>query len=236
VSRGAALALAIAVTACGRLDFEPRTDGEASGCGHTFCDDFDRAGPVEAGWTAIETTGGTLALDPAVAVSAPNGLLATVPFPLSGDVFLGEALPAITQSVHLTFDLDLEATTPGAEMDLVQLRWTDPAPCTAFGYFFVRDSTGPLVMQETYGDCGTANQNDDLPAADGFHHVDLVVTAGAVGTAALQVAIDGTVVVDKQVDHAIPPSPLELRLGCPGTRDTTAEWRVRYDNVVVDVR
>ena len=234
-----AAVMLVAIPACGRLDFEPIADAMPAGCGHTFCDNFDRSTPVGAPWTAADTSGGTLVLDPSVRVSAPNGLLVDVPFPLTGAVYLTEALPRADISIHVELDLDLEQTDATAEIDLVQVLWVPPpAPCDAFGYFFVRDDTGPLELQETFVNCGAASSNDTFPfgVGNGFHHLALDIQLGALGTAALQVQVDGASVVDKLADRDVPASALELRLGAPGTRTTSVAWRIRYDNVIVDLR
>jgi hypothetical protein len=41
--------------------------------------------------------------------------------------------------------------------------------------------------------------------------------------------------LDKQIAVDVPASPIELRLGAPAVADATGPWRMRYDNLVVDI-
>lgn len=242
--------LVVATTACGRYHFDPLADadseaGDAAGdtidvCPHTFCDDFDRAGPLAAGWdTVINTGAATLVLAPDASVSAPQSFLLSLPAPQLEGGFLVKQFPQTATSARISFALSYASTTPGtAEIDLVQLQWdTLPGTCTSFGYFLIRDGTGPFDLQETYGGCGG---NENTPFLDlentGFHAIAMEVTFGAIGTAAVRVEIDGTTKVDKLTSHAIAPSSLTLRLGGGAVRDMSAPWDIRYDDVIVDLQ
>lgn len=155
----------------------------------------------------------TLAIN-AGGVSAPNQLEARLPMTTIEASLLRRAFPMTT--VRATIDLQLgyaSATSGTAEIDLVRLKWrTLPAGCTSFGYFLVRDGTGPFNLQETYGGCG-GNVNNVLSNLDntGFHRVQLDITFGGIGSARARVklVIDGAAVVDKATTHAIEPSELE---------------------------
>jgi hypothetical protein len=228
--------MAIALAGCGRINIDAHDDsGSAAACIHTFCDDFDRAPPADRGWTGAVVAGGTLALDSSESVSPPSSLLTTIAFPSTAGVYLTKDLPVMQTALHASLDIELATTTLDAEIDLFQIVWVAaPQPCTAFGYFLVRDSTNVMVMQETYVGCGTS-VNDILPFPAGFHHVVVDIAAGAIGTATVRIEIDGVLALDKQVDHAIPASALTIALGAPGVRATTGPWLIRYDNLIVDV-
>ena len=242
--RGLAM-LVMGTIACGRYRFGPLAD-EQSGdaapgtCAHTFCDDFDRPGPLEAGWDSVANTGAaTLALATDASVSAPQSFLLSLPAPQLEGGFLVKQLPTATTSARIAFRVGYASTNLGtAEVDLVQLQWdTRPTTCTSFGYYLVRDGTGPFDLQETYGGCG-GNANTALPdlGNSGFHSVVMLVTFGAIGTARVRVEIDGNLAVDKPTSHAIDPSSLTLRLGGGASRNMTAPWQIRYDDVIVDLQ
>lgn len=245
--------LLLTLVGCGRLGFGEQTapgDGAADApdtpgdttlsCGHTFCDDFDRTTPLETGWDRIDNTGNAvLSLDDSDPVD--GFFLLQLPSPDLEGGFLVKQLPAptATGSVRIAFDLEYSSDDPSvAEIDLVQLQWDIlPMTCTSFGFFLVRDGTGPFNLQETYGGCG-GNENTPMEDIDNEppRRVEMTLTLGAVGTAQIRVDLDGKNVIDKLVSHAVLPSPLTLRLGGGAVRDVMAEWKIAYDNLEVDVQ
>ena len=247
--------LLVTLAGCGRLGFgetSPPSDGatdasaDAPGdttlsCGHTFCDDFDRNTPLDTGWDRLDNTGAAiLELDGA----PPEGFFTVeLPAPALEGGFLVKnfAPPVANGSVRIAFDIEYSSADPSlAEIDMIQLQWdTPPAPCTSFGFFLVRDGagTGPFNLQETYGGCG-GNENTALEDLDNLprRRIEMIVTLGAIGGAQVRVEIDGVPFVDKVVSHAVPPSPLTLRLGGGAVRDMSAPWKISYDNLEVDVQ
>lgn len=215
-------------------------DGAPS-CEHTFCDDFDRPGPVEAGWDSLFNSGNaTPALVTTTSVSAPQSYDLHLPGTSLEGGFLVKALPVTpASSVVVRVQLGYETSTVNdAEIDMLQLKWdTLPAGCTEFGYYFVRDGTKAFNLQETYGTCGGNEQNylPDLPNS-GFHAAVMTVTLGAIGTARIKLELDGATVVDRTTSHAIMPSTLTLRLGAGASRNILAPWDFRYDDLTVDVQ
>jgi hypothetical protein len=242
-------ALVVALSACGRIEFDPLADGSAvqdiasdtaSACGFTFCDDFDRAGPPDNGWDAVMNTGGAaFALDTAEVVTAPQSLLVTLPATELHDGMLVKQLGMATTSARVKLAFSYASADPStAEIDLVRLRWEmPPAPCTNFGMFLVRDSVVPFQLQETYSNCG-GNENTLFDNLDntGFHTVEMFVTLGPIGTAHVRVLIDGVMRVDKDTSHALPASNLSLQIGGSAVRDMMAPWSIRYDDVIVDLQ
>jgi hypothetical protein len=240
---GRLLTLVLVSGGCGRVDFDPLRDGATTvdgtaACTHTFCDDFDRTTPPVTGWSSDVASDGTLVIDDTTSVSAPSSLRVDAPLPGPASMFLVEDLPGMASAaIHVEFELAVGQRDDGAEVDLMQLTWLPaPPPCTLFGYFIVKDDTGPMELQETFSGCGAANSNDTFPfgIADGFHHVAIDISLGAQAATRLHVAIDGTTVVDKPADRDVPASALELRLG-EGTRTPSVEWIVHYDDVIVDL-
>ena len=210
---------------------------------HTFCDTFDRPPPAEQGWTSSSSNQGTLSLFPDAAVSQPSSLAAFV-LPDAGTAYLAELLPTASTFVHVGIDVNLEGSTNGSgpEVDLVQLQWSVPplgpdgGACTAYGFFVVRDSTGPVVLQETYAGCAS-NKNHTFPLFGmSFHHVDVDVTFAAPGS--VMVKFDGTPLQGFPIVPVVPPSTstLSLRVGALGSRSLPSPWTLLYDNVVVDVQ
>lgn len=233
-----ALSLVVVVAACGRLHFDPLQDAAPdvpdAGCGHTFCDDFARTAPVVGPWDTQMLLGGTLGLE-------QEQLVADIA--AAGDrAFLVKQLPQAATSVHVEADVEFASGATG-EIDLIQIHWVDlPPPCTSFGYFLVRDRTGVVEMQETYGSCGgSGNLNDLMPsfppsAPSGQHHVTIDVTLGAAGTAHLRAQVDATADVDQAITaYDVPASRIEIHLGEPGASNNGA-WSIHYDNVVVDLQ
>ena len=242
----------LATAACGRYQFDSqpdaanpqvesdgRSDGQASTCAVTFCDDFD-AGTVGAGWDPPMMVGNaTFALSTDYSVSAPSSLLLSLPAPELATGMLLKRLPFTATSARVVFEVSYASATPGtAEIDLVRLKWDAlPPPCTSFGFYLVRDGTRPFDLQETYGGCG-GNENTPFAELDntGFHHVEMLVTFGPIGTARVRVDIDGAAMVDKLTSHAIDPSTLTLQVGGAAVRNMSAPWQIHYDNVSVELR
>lgn len=237
-SRGACIA-ALLLSACGRIWFDPRDDAatpDADTCGHTFCDDFERAGLIEEGW-GLKLATGTATVDFIETTSKSLGV--TLPMTAIEAALLRKNVGAATTRATLQLRMGYASTTPGtAEIDLVRLQWnTLPTGCSSFGYFLVRDGTGPFNLQETYGGCG-GNVNDLLMNLDntGMHAVKVDVTFGAIGTARITLAIDGTTVVDQATSHAIEPSEITLEIGGDAVRNMAAPWTFMYDDMLVDLQ
>ena len=240
-----ALALLV-VAACGRYRFDPLADGsggDASSCGHTFCDNFDRLTALEAGWDTVSKSAGATLGYTTVAVSPPQAY--QVDILLTGaleDAFLEKHLPLATTSAVVDLQLSHDSTSPaGTEIDLVQLQWEmlpveGTTPCTAFGFYLVRDATNQFNLQETFGGCGS-NQQNYLPdlVNTGPHHLHMEITFGA--PAHLRLTIDGVLTtIDHDVmNHAVPPSTIKLRVGAGASRIPTAPWTFRYDDLTVDL-
>jgi hypothetical protein len=247
----ASLLVLVASAGCGRRWFDPLDDARGeldapadviASCGHTFCDDFDRAGPVEAGWDMVTNSGlAVLSLTTDGVISPPQALLVHLPGTSIESGLLVKQLPMATTSAVVSVQLGFATTNVNdAEIDLLALNWDMlPAPCTNFGYNLVRDGTVKFNLQETYvgAGCAPAEQNY-LPPLDntGYHAVVMTVTLGAVGTARVKLEIDGTTVVDHTTSHAIPPSTLTLRLGAGASRNIVAPWDFRFDDLIVDVQ
>lgn len=237
---------------CGRWRFDELFDGDAasnaddtgadvqsSSCGHTFCDDFDRNGPPEAGWDTITNSGLAVpSLTTAGFTSPPQAFQLHLPGTSLENGFLVKQLPEFTNEVRLEVQLSIETTNVNdAEIDLIRIKWDAlPAPCTSFGYYLVRDSTMQFNLQETYGGCG-GNEQNYQPLLDntGFHKLTMIVKPGIVGFARVQLLIDNAMVVDHTTSHAIPESTLTLQIGAGAARNIVAPWDFFYDDLIVDV-
>ena len=224
--------LLVAISACGRVAFDPRVDaaGDAPpvGCQHTFCDDFDRATGLADGWTS--SAGSDLSLD-------QGSLRVAFPPTVADSEYLEIDLAPVAQtSARYAFDMDLETTDMTAETDLATLAWLTPPPgCTVLGFFIVRTRafTPPmLVLQETYAGCAS-NIDDPIPAPPGFHHYEVDVAFGSTGH--VTVLVDGVVAVDRVPAAAVPASQLTFRLGAPSIQDAEQPWLIHYDNLAIDL-
>lgn len=215
---------------------------DAASCGHTFCDNFDRSGPVEAGWDSVINTGNAvLSLVTTASVSAPQSYEMHHPGTSLEQGFLVKALPMPTSSVVVDLQFAYETSNVNdAEIDMLRLKWDTPAAgCDEFGFYLVRDGTKQFNLQETYAgvSCGANEQNysADLPNT-GWHAARLTVTLGAVGTARVKLVLGSTTIVDHTTSHAILPSTVTLELGAGAQRNIVAPWDFRYDDLIVDVQ
>ncbi len=229
------------VGACGRIDFDPRSDGalDAAGCQHTFCDAFDDSGALGATWTSISDPDDILSLDETTGVSPPASFHVAFPPTVDAMDSLEVALgPTAITSVRYAFDYELVTTDSTAEIDLAQLHWlTLPSACTDLGFFIVRTRAlmpPALVMQETYTGCG-GNIDDPLPTTAGFHHFEITVTLGTAGNARIGVLVDGVTAVDRAIPVDVPSSLVTFSLGAPHIQDAEQAWDMHYDNVAIDV-
>jgi hypothetical protein len=146
-------------------------------------------------------------------------------------------LPQIgTTRVRLAFDLGLDAYETAPEVDLVRLWWEPPpSGCTGLAMIFVkRAATNLLALQETYVGCGGVIYHPFAAPLDSqLHHYELIVDYG---TDRLAVRRDGVDVLSISATRDLAAAAHQLDLGVPSTvSGTTAEWRIRYDNVVVDL-
>lgn len=244
--------LALLGAGCGRWRFDElfdgdggtsdvaETDGQAS-CGHTFCDDFNRAGPPELGWDTVDNTGEVaFSLETTDVISPPAKLRVHLPGTSLQIGNFHKQLPMATTSVTVTLQLAISTSNINdAEIDLLALHWDSlPTGCDSFGYNIVRDGTMQFNLQETYvgPSCGGSEQNY-RPLLDntGWHEVKMTVLFGDVGTARIQMTVDSNVLVDHTTSHAILPSTLTLGLGAAASRNIVAPWDFDYDDLVVDV-
>ena len=236
-----AVVVALLLTGCGRWYFDPVADAGGSdvappdvpACAHTFCDDFNRATPVIAGWN-----GNTLIGDPTREIE--NGQYHVVVNDINDRADLLQGFPAVTSKITVGFSLRYTNATPSMpadqEIDLVRLSWqTLPVgTCTTYGVFLVRDGTGPFNLQETYQGCG-ANVNTtirnlvNLPATN----VVLSVTFGP--PTRIRIALDGVEVIEQAAAHDAAPGALQLGIGADVVRNVVSDWDFRYDDVYVDV-
>lgn len=223
---------------CGRLAFDERGDGVDGpvGCGHTFCDDFDRTTPVDTGWSSLDTTaGGTGAID-------TNQLLLTVPT-MTPTMEIGSAVLEVkvpgTFTTHASVELDLAMATTtvmNTEVDLVRLAWDiPPAGCTTFEFVLVRDGTGPFNLQETYDAGCVTGGNIEHFNIDLLNKPIAKIRLEVDSSRTLTLAVDGVEIVREVAAHAVTPSSLTLGIGANVVRNGQTPWMVRYDNVVVDL-
>lgn len=203
-----------------------------TGCPFTFCDDFDRDGSAQTGWSGSIVNGGRLDLVSDASVSPPQSLLASLT--QNQPLYLRKALPTAATSVTIEFDIDITRLSDAGEVDLAQLRWTTlPAPCTGLGLYLVRGSDRNVVLQETYTDCGGLRDNLlEVPA--GWHRFRLELDVGA--PQAARVFLDGVRVTDIALRVAFPTSESELRVGVPAVSGAGVPLQVRFDNVIANVR
>jgi hypothetical protein len=230
----------VALAGCGRVGFDVGSGDAVGGCGHTFCDNFDRTTAVDTGWDSANLVGGSmLAIDTSV-VSSGSGSLAVTLVPGAGNIAaLSKTFSLIAQVyVNYAFDLQLDMVDTTGEVDLADLTW-EPSPpgCGELGFFITRAAAlDQVALQETYGMCGPLT---DTPVVigSGFHHIEVDTQIGAATVAHVRVTVDGTIVaVDKAVPVDVPPSAVKLAFGAPYESGVGTPWLLHLDNLTVDIQ
>lgn len=205
-------------------------DGLLSTC-PTFCDDFNDGDTSP--WNT--QTGGT-----GTAV-VTNGRLVVTLSATSDTYFLQTQLPAPTTSVSISMKIGWTVSDAGTdcELDLVALNWNMGSCAVPYGFYLVRDGTGPFNVQETNGNAGcNGNRNNPLQNLDntGLHDVKLTLLLGAANVARVQLDVDGANVLDRATLQPVPSSTLELKVGGVAIRNVASPWTITYDDIVVDVQ
>jgi hypothetical protein len=242
--------LVLLLVGCGRYQFEShdaaqRSDSDidavddaspdangAMPCPVTFCGDFT-GGPIVTGWD------NQLVMNGASATEQGGALVVTLPA-TGAELFLEKQLPAPTTSIEIKVRMRYSTTNAGTdcELDLVALNWQMGTCGLPFGYYFVRDGTGPFNLQETNGNTSCANrQNYDINRdSSGPHDYRMLITLGAAGVARVRLDIDQTMVVDHPAAQMVPSSTLLFRLGGVAIRNAAAPWTIEYESLQIDVQ
>lgn len=237
------VAIAVVASACGRYQFEPRDDASApldgpdidtsASCLSTFCEDFSTDMGLLQPPRWDQSAGGGAGM-----LGVANGQL-TVTLPGTGDSsFLVKTLPAPTTSVTIRMRISYATTNVGTdcEIDLVQLTFASGC-AIPFGFYLVRDGTGPFNLQETNGNATcSANRNNYFSVLEntGPHDVKLTIGVGSPGNAAL--FLDGAEVYNRATLQPVPSTPMTLGLGGGIIRNAAAAWTITYDDVIIDVK
>lgn len=233
--RGRTVALALLLVGCGRVSFDPTlsTDSAASTClaSYVFCDDFDRTS-VLGPWDSQISNLGMLAIDPQ-GNESPGALRVTLPpQPIGPGPTLTTSLGAPTTETRLRFDLQIDAFDPTREVDLLQLRWEPPPPCTAYGLYIVKTTEDVLALQETYVDCGGVKYHTIGSLDVDWHRYEVVVNHVESRVTVLR---DGASVASSRTTQPFPAAPQDLYLGAPlVVSGIVATWLYRFDNVVIE--
>lgn len=229
-------------TGCGRINFgsvdagvddagerDADTDVGVT-CPTTFCDGFD-------GEDVLDTWDDEIVVGAGSGTIVDGELVITIPADIA-DYFAVKTFPGVTSRFVLSFDLEYTAATPGeAEIDFIQVRWAaPPAPCTELWQAIVRDSTGPLSLQETYPGCG-GNTTTAAGSYEntGSHSYVLAIELGAAGAGRVQLDVDGVREVDVIPAVEMPAGDLTVLFGAGAVRDVVSAYELRYDNVTVEV-
>lgn len=242
----ALLALVVVLAAgCGRRRFDDLIDGapgdvpvadaalDAKLCAHTFCDDFDRVGTVADGWDSLATAGtGQGAI--------MNGQFLVTLGATGDSAYLIRQFPAPTTSLTIGMKIGYAVTNAGTdcEVDLARINW-NMGTCLPFGFYLVRDGTGPFNLQETNGNMAcSGNRNNYFTNLDntGLHDVKLTITLGAANVATAAIEIDGTPEPTITTVRDVVSSTLRIAVGAVVVRNLASAWTVTYEDVYVDIQ
>ena len=240
------IVLVVLAAGCGRRRFEelpdgaPGTLGDAladdagdAPCAYTFCDNFNRSGPPNEGWDVMGLAGTGQA-------TLVNGQFVATLSATSDSVYLVRQVPAPTTSVVIGMKIGYAATDVGTncEIDLARLSW-NMGTCMPFGFYLVRDGTGPFNLQETNRNAGcTGNRNNYYGNNDstGLHDVKLTVTLGAANVATAVMEIDGVPRAPITMVQAVIVSTLRFEIGAVAVRNLASPWTITYEDVYIDVQ
>jgi hypothetical protein len=116
----------------------------------TFCADFDH-GTFDNGYSSIDQTNGTLALDTAASTSAPDSLVATSVQTAPPQQVLAALYRVFTtqgSGYHLAFDLRVDKIATGANADPIigQIQ----LGTTGYGLSLIVNTSGALI-EESFG-------------------------------------------------------------------------------------
>ncbi len=214
----------------------PGGGGAGGGCASSLaelCADFD-GNPWNAGFDATFLQGGgTIQQDLASFISSPRSALAVVPVVPSGSPFgaaaLTYTLPGAFSSANLSFDAKLESDVgpTGTAVFLFQL--AAPTANHAGLQFIV--GSGSQGLHETPGGFHPVG-GKTFPST--WAHVEFSLSLST--TSSVTLTVDGVKWLDQE---PITPPPLSDPWFAVGivqvNGPTTAESRVRIDNVVLDL-
>jgi hypothetical protein len=213
----------------------------------TFCDDFDE-NPLGFGWDDVSrSAGATYAFDTSSWRSPPNAILLALPFVDGGapsPPYHVSQVKAITGNVtHATLAFDARADTlgTGTLASLARFQSQGKAVEVRLELDAAASPVAANVREADLGDAGYAYHSHALPGGGlltgAWTHVVLDLTLSPSAAATFSVSIDGASALSSTaLVGTFPPQPITVEVGIGYVSPPLGGWRVRYDNVTIDVQ
>jgi hypothetical protein len=246
---GAPLALVLSVVACGddapaesdNLDGQsnpPPTDKPFCGSEtveHKLCADFDN-GPVEKDWTVIDLRGGgAVAAAPDPVLSLPSSAAATGKANSDAFAYLVKSFPGAPSTVHVAFDVRVEQ--PGDDKSAASI--LDIKGAANHDITFNIGNAGDALGCSTTEFVDIAEPvSKACPSGlkkQVWAHFDVTVNYAPGGgnvVVRLGKKLDGEPFIDQPLTTIV-GEELKVSLGARPYIGT-GDWRVHFDNVVID--
>ena len=215
-------------------------DAGSAACAHTFCSTFDDGLPGP--WSKLVAPPGTsVVTDTAVSTSPPASLLVSIP-PTGAArtaAYLEKSFAGVPAKISASFRMrvDSQGDVPYEVVTFVL------GPAYEIGYRWVGNSGEYVTEQYADGDGGTQRteyyvDTAHRPKVGTWSTIELTLTL-APSASSFALNVDGalaTTGVDTTVEAYPRATGLAVVLGSyDGVVNSTAEWRVHYDDVFVDV-
>jgi hypothetical protein len=202
-----------------------------------LCEDYD--GPVSrVGWVDQIDDGGTVGVDDALAVSAPNSLRFRLPAadgPCRNARIVRASDTAYAKSVRMDLDLRVDGAGFPTDLATAELQLRDARPTSICNHYFSLrpDGTASFVVESG----SDSTQNKVYPMTRGitpgrWSHLTIVLDTPRSGPLKATVWIDEAIALQQTLSNAScgyeTLSRMSLGAFCPGT-----DVDVRVDNLVV---
>ena len=212
-----------------------------------FCEDFD-VRPLPGLWTTVHQVGGSLAMDTATFVSAPNALLArssALPIGAGLDNVLRAmfALQVTPSAVTLDFQVRPAVVdpTPNAALVLAAVDFIDAANDRYSVQLSLVNSAGALNVlleeQTGFADGTTAYLAHPIPdplAVGQWTRVLLAIALTGSTTGQAHVSFGAAHELDAPLQVRVTATKLQLDIGSSYESEPSMGWNVLYDNVAFD--
>jgi hypothetical protein len=198
-----------------------------------LCDDFDEGQPLDAGWGATDTYGGSAISLNATAFSAPSAFFSAVnPSGAPSSARLLQAVPTFTTPhVHVEFEMLLTPSDGTFELAAVHQVTADG---TTYGFYYREVKNALQVQLRALTSDGTlVDQSWPIGApSTGWVRVDMDIDVSASGT--LTVQHDGKVVLNETNQSTSTPTRTAMFVELGFYTFDPASGQALFDNAIVD--
>lgn len=207
-----------------------------------FCDDFDDEGPF-AQWTEQRVSaGGTVVRDRGASRSPPNSLLTVAPGSATsgGAALLALTSPTAVRRVRFAYDMRVDARDPQTGYaEVSYLNFGSPDRLYAFYVRLFADParTTTFTAEAYLPDGGVPQHNVELAGDPKFTDwMRVVVDLDLRNAPHVAVTVDGALAGETALEPSLyPPSVATVGPGIGYAASPSGGWKLRYDNVTVDL-